>query len=117
MNERPTVYVVQDTTYALAGATDFGDLVFLLPKLGQTITYMNQPAVREMRGKLKNYDGRRDYVLPVGDPAAIGIAVALAAERSAGLLQLLRYDKHQKRYFAVKVDLYDRFVRPEGAVA
>jgi len=112
MNEdRPRVYVVQETQHSLAGAETYGDVTFLLPR-SANVTFANQPQVREIRRKLRNYDGARDYILPVGDPAAIGIAIATAGQVANGYVKVLKYDQRQRRYYAISVDLYDRVPQP-----
>ena len=103
MNKQVRVFVTQETLHSLAGAETYGRLVFLLPRGS-----VYQPAVRTMRAKLRGYDGQRDYILTVGDPAAIGLAVALAAAEGNGYVRLLRYDARAARYYAVDLDLYDR---------
>jgi|ERR1700677_1263671 len=46
-----------------------------------------------------------DYLLPVGDPLAIGCAIALAAQVTGGRLNVLRWDRVGRRYNAVAVDI------------
>lgn len=109
---QPRVFVVQETTHSLAGAEEYGKISFLLPRAA-SVTFANQPAVREIRRKLRDYDGATDHILPVGDPAAIGIAVSVAAQVSNGYVKILKWDNRAKRYFSIEVDLYDRLPVPE----
>src|SRR5262245_10918020 len=102
------VFVTQDTRHNVAKAQVFGRLEVLFPGESQVVNLVSQPVVRALRQKLRDYDGRRDYILPVGDPAGIGIAIAVAAEMSAGFVRILRWDRNADCYFPCDVDLRDR---------
>ena len=45
-----------------------------------------QPAIRKLKRKLKDFDDG-DYLLMMGDPAAMGIACCIAAEMNRGKIQ------------------------------
>jgi hypothetical protein len=62
-----------------------------------------QPLIFELRNKLRNY-GDEDYILPTGDPVAIGVCVALAADSNRGKVNILRWDRYTKQYINVKVN-------------
>ena len=105
----PKVYVVQESTLNLAKATRFGELIALLP--GRTNIVMSpQPIIRELRKKLKDFNDE-DFLLTIGDPAAIAVCSMMAAEINAGKIKLLKWDNHLKDYYVVKVDLHDRAAR------
>ena len=102
------VFVVQETTHNVLAATDYGELVFLLPA-GANVTFNAQPVARHLRQLLQQFKaGPRDCLLPTGDPAAIMVAGAIMAERCAGRLAILKYDRQERRYFRVDVDIFDR---------
>jgi len=91
---RPTVYVVQETDHALAKAQVYGDLRFLLPRgrggLRDTST------VGQLRRAMGDIEPD-DWVLPVGDPAAIAVA-AVEFARQTGRIRLLRWDRQKDDY-------------------
>lgn len=107
--EQPRVFVVQHTRHNIVGAAQHGKIVTLLP-LEEHISFTPQPVVRQMRELLRDYTPR-DMILPVGDPAAIAIAGAIAAERTGGLVTLLKFDKQTSTYYKVELDIFDR-LRP-----
>ena len=100
------VFVVQETDHNLLAATDYGELVFLLPK-GLNVTYAAQPVARQLRALLRDA-GPLDLLLPTGDPVAIAVAAAVLAEALGGRLRVLKYDRQERRYFPVEVDIFDR---------
>ena len=46
-----------------------------------------------------------DWLLAMGDPAIIGIAFAIAASINHGRVNLLKWDKIERSYYPVKVNL------------
>jgi hypothetical protein len=44
----------------------------------------------------------------MGDPAIIGIACAIAAEINRGRIKLLKWDKENKTYYPIQVDIYQK---------
>lgn len=110
----PLVYVVQETnTFSLAKATRFGFLTPVLPANRQ-ITMNPQPVIRELKRALRNYCDS-DFLLLIGDPAAIALAVFVAGEMNRGRVQLLKWDRELNDYYMLRVDLYDRPVKMEDA--
>jgi hypothetical protein len=70
------------------------------------------PAVAELRKKLRNF-GDDDFLLLVGDPIAIGLAVKIAADANRGVVRCLRWMKTEHDYVEVRVDFNP--VRPTPA--
>ena len=56
---------------------------------------------------LKDFDDN-DHLLMMGDPAAMGIACCIAAEMNRGKFKILKWDKMQKRYYSVQVNLNEK---------
>jgi hypothetical protein len=83
---KPTVFLVQENPYInVLGAAEYGDIVVLFES-GQQIMFSPQPAIRKLKRKLKDFDDG-DYLLMMGDPAAMGIACCIAAEMNRGRVQ------------------------------
>ena len=75
--KQPTVYVVQDFgTKNISGARRFGEIKVLLPPNRQ-IVLSSAPTVSRLREGLNGFSDD-DYLLLMGDPAAIGIACSIA---------------------------------------
>ena len=49
-----------------------------------------------------------DYLLMVGDPAAIAAAGAVACMLNNGRMKLLKWDRQEMRYYVVEYDLMRR---------
>ena len=102
----PYVYVVQDTDLNLNRARVYGELVPILP-MGRNITMSPQPVLRELRRKLKKFTDE-DFLLLVGDPIIIALAIYVAAEINRGCVQVLKYDRDLRDYYIVRIDLHDK---------
>ena len=104
---KPTVFLVQENPYInVLGAADYGDIVVLFES-GQQIMFSPQPAIRKLKRKLKDFDDG-DYLLMMGDPAAMGIACCIAAEMNSGRFNILKWDKKQQRYYPVGINLNEK---------
>jgi len=104
---KPTVFLVQENPYInVLGASDYGDIVVLFES-GQQIMFSPQPAIRKLKRKLKDFDDN-DYLLMMGDPAAMGISCCIAAEMNRGKFNILKWDKKQQRYYPVTINLNEK---------
>ena len=108
------VYVIQDIPGTkmgapkinIIGAREFGNLKVLLPENSQIIlspTYV----ITTLRQKLKDYT-ISDYLLLTGDPAIIGVACSIVSDITNGKYNLLKWDKQERRYYPVEIDLYNK---------
>ena len=106
------VYIVQEMpNHDLAPAMRYGDMKVLLPSNTQ-IAFSTVPTVRSLRRKLRDYkDG--DFLLLTGDPVAIGLACSIAAFYNAGRFTALKWDRREKLYIPVKIDITENGERDE----
>jgi len=108
------VYVIQDVPGSkigapkinIIGATQFGQLKVLLPENSQIILSPNY-VITTLRSKLKEYTSK-DYLLLTGDPAIIGVACSIVSDTTNGRFNLLKWDKQERRYYPVEIDLYKK---------
>jgi hypothetical protein len=101
----PKVYVVSETSqHNISSALQFGDIETLLPPNAQ-VAFSVAPTVRRLQRKLENFTDE-DYLLFIGDPTAIGIVSAVAAQKNHGRYKCLKWDKFERRYIPIQVDLY-----------
>ncbi len=108
------VYVIQDVPGTkigtpkinIIGATQFGQLKVLLPENSQIILSPSY-VVTTLRSKLKDYTSN-DYLLLTGDPAIIGVACSIVSDTTNGKYNLLKWDKQERRYYPVEIDLYKK---------
>ena len=107
-----TVYIVQEmSNHDIAPAMKFGDMKVLLPANTQ-IAFSTVPTVRLLRRKLREYkDG--DYLLLTGDPVAIGLACSIAAFYNSGRFTALKWDRRERMYIPVKIDITENGERDE----
>lgn len=95
----------------IAPAMKYGDMVVLLEPNTQ-IAFSTVPTVRILRRKLREYkDG--DYLLLTGDPVAIGLACSIAAFYNAGRYTALKWDRRERLYIPVKIDITENGERDE----
>ena len=90
----------------IMGATQYCKLKFLLPELSQII-FSPGPLIYKLRQGLKNFS-KKDYLLLTGDPAIIGVACALVAENTSGKFNLLKWDKQEKKYYPIEINLHEK---------
>ena len=103
----PKVYVVSETTqHNIASALDYGQIETILPPNAQ-IAFSVVPTVRRIQRKLEKFSDE-DYLLLIGDPSAIGIACAVAASKNNGRFKCLKWDKRERRYIPLEVDLFKK---------
>ena len=88
------------------GASQYGKLEFLLPELSQII-FSPGPLIFKLRKLLRDYKPT-DYVLLTGDPAIIGVACSIISELTNGKFNLLKWDKQEKRYYPIEINLYEK---------
>jgi len=112
--ESPIVYVIQEIAGTkegrpkinIMGATEYGKFKFLLPELSQII-FSPGPLIFKLRKELKNYK-TSDYLLLTGDPAIIGVACSIVSDITNGKYNLLKWDKQERKYYSIEIDLYER---------
>ena len=110
----PIVYVLQELPgtstgrpkFNIMGALKYGKLKVLLKENTQ-IVLSPGPIVFELRRLLKNYTSK-DYLLLSGDPSVIGIAVAIVSDINNGKFNLLKWDRQEKVYYPLEVNLYEK---------
>jgi len=113
-DKEPMVYVLQELPgtstgrpkYNIMGALKYGKLKVLLKENTQ-IVLSPGPIVFELRRLLKNYTSK-DYLLLSGDPSVIGIAVAIVSDINNGRFNLLKWDRQEKVYYPLEIDLYEK---------
>ena len=110
----PMVYVLQELPgtstgrpkFNIMGALKYGKLKVLLKENTQ-IVLSPGPIVFELRRLLKNYTSK-DYLLLSGDPSVIGIAVAIVSDINSGKFNLLKWDRQEKVYYPLEINLYEK---------
>ena len=110
----PIDYVLQELPgtstgrpkFNIMGALKYGKLKVLLKENTQ-IVLSPGPIVFELRRLLKNYTSK-DYLLLSGDPSVIGIAVAIVSDINSGKFNLLKWDRQEKVYYPLEINLYEK---------
>ena len=106
------VYIVQEMpNHDIASAMSYGKMEVLLPSNTQ-IAFSTVPAIRRLRNKLREY-GNNDFLLLTGDPVAIGLACSIAALYNAGRYTALKWDRREKVYIPVRIDITENGERDE----
>ena len=110
----PPVYVLQEIAGTrdgrpkinIMGASQYGRIKFLLPELSQII-FSPGPLVFKLRQLLRDYKPT-DYLLLTGDPAIIGVACSIVSDLTNGKYNLLKWDKQERKYYAIEINLYEK---------
>jgi hypothetical protein len=101
------VYVIQERPERnVLSASQYGELTLVLP-FNRQIVLSAAPTIQKMRKVLKDFNDE-DYLLLMGDPAAIGIACSIVSDLNRGKYKLLKWDKNEMMYYPVQVDLYQK---------
>jgi hypothetical protein len=99
------VYVTQENPHLnIVPALKFGDLIALASPFDQVLINPGR-IVASLRRKLRGFSDD-DWLLCMGDPAIIGIAFAIAADANHDRVNILKWDKMEKSYYPVKVNLH-----------
>ena len=114
INKSSVVYVVQEIAGTkegrpkinIIGAAQYGQLKFLLPELAQII-FSPGPLIIKLRRLLKDFTSK-DYLLLTGDPAIIGVACSIVSDMTNGKYNLLKWDKQERRYYPIQINLYEK---------
>jgi len=112
--EPSIVYVIQEIAGTkegrpkinIMGASEYGKFKFLLPELSQII-FSPGPLIFKLRKELKDYK-TKDYLLLTGDPAIIGVACSIVSDMTNGKYNLLKWDKQERKYYPITINLYER---------
>ena len=100
------VYVTQITAHDLTQAASYGEIEIML-KQARDQTFAPQPVFRQLKNCLKDFTDN-DYLLLIGDPIAMALAVNAAGQANNGRVKLLKWSKKHEQYYPVEVDLHDR---------
>ena len=108
----PKVYVVQEIAgtregrpkFNIMGAAEYGKLVFLLDERSQMI-FSPGPLIFKLKNLVKGFKPT-DYLLLTGDPAIIGVVCSLVSEQTNGRYNLLKWDRQEKKYYPIEIDIY-----------
>ena len=108
----PKVYVVQEISgtregrpkFNIMGAAEYGKLEFLLDERSQKI-FSPGPLILKLKNLLKDFKPTA-YLLLTGDPAIIGVVCCLISDMTNGRFSLLKWDRQEKRYYPIEIDIY-----------
>ena len=92
--------------YNVLGAQKFGQIVTVLPEKSQIILSPG-PLIHKLRTALKDYT-TDDYLLLSGDPAIIGVVCSVVCDITNGKFNLLKWDRQEKVYYPLEINLYER---------
>ena len=113
-SNEPFVYVIQELPgtkigspkFNIMGAQKYGKLKVLLPEHSQIILSPG-PLIFKLRKLLDKYTPK-DYLLLTGDPAIIGVACSIVADKTQGKFNLLKWDRQEKMYYPIEINIYEQ---------
>lgn len=100
----PTVYLVQQGTFNLTPAKEWGNVKVLMPPMVQML--FDDPLMVDQIAEGLKHIKPEDYLLLAGDPVLIGIVTAIAADMLDGEINLLKWDRQEKVYLPLHLSLY-----------
>jgi hypothetical protein len=90
--------------YDLSPAGKFGEVVVMLPPESIFAPRFLMKAVKTLREKLADYTPE-DFIVAVGDPAAIAAAVMIASAKTNGAVTLLKWDRIEREYRPYQINV------------
>ena len=112
--DRPRIYIPHEPCrwdaavqscvpiYDLGPATKHGTLTPLLPR--GPLTLSSREVVAKLREQLQDFTDD-DFILCIGDPVIVASACMVAAQINGDYAKVLRYDRHNKEYRPVEINL------------
>ena len=67
----------------------------------------NTVYIIKLRKLLDKYT-TKDFLLLTGDPAIIGVACSIVADKTGGKFNLLKWDRQEKMYYPIEINLYEK---------
>lgn len=100
-----TVFVVEkpDKKKNIQSATEYGELDFILSE-SENVLYAPVVTVSRIKHTLRNFN-EKDYLLLIGDPVAIGIAVHFALLFNKNRAKLLKWDNREYKYYSIQLEI------------
>lgn len=91
-----------ESKHDISSAESFGPIEYLLEPNANPF---NQSEVcADLMNALGNF-GETDYLLLIGNPVLIGMAMSTAAAYNNGKVKVLQWDRRSRRYIPISVDL------------
>ena len=104
----PKVFVVSETgKHNIAPALDYGEIQIVLPPSQSQVIFSSGPTVARIKRMMEDFSDD-DYLLFIGDPTAIAILATVAASKNHGRYKCLKWDKQERRYIPIQIDLFNR---------
>lgn len=94
------VFVVQDTDRNLLPAKEFGTLRVMLTYSDTVLGY--EHVLKKLQKEMAGITSK-DYLLCIGDPVAIGLAVHVAFMFTNGNISILKWDRVKYEYRKVEI--------------
>ena len=108
------VYVIQEITGTkigrpkinILGAQKYGTIKVLLKEDSQMI-FSPGPIIIQLKKLLKDFT-TDDYLLLTGDPAIISVASSVVSDITNGKYNLLKWDRQERIYYPIRINLYEK---------
>lgn len=91
-----------ESTVSIRAAKKYGKLVILTPPDANRMHIA--PIVEAVKEKMRDYRPE-DYLLAIGDPSVLALTAAIAAFRTGGQINLLKWDRQSSLYIPVRFNI------------
>lgn len=99
----PIVFVTQDTSHNLTPALKHGEIqVLTMRDFPLWDRSLGRQSILETKRILEDYNPDQDFILPLGDPIAIGVAFALVIQKH-GRVRILKWDRQTFSYNPLEI--------------
>ena len=79
----------------------------MLVSSGTQVGFSAGQVTRDIDTKLSNFNDE-DYLLLIGDPIIIGIAIAMAGKWNQGRVKVLKWDRQEHVYYPVSLNFFEK---------
>jgi hypothetical protein len=98
----PRVYIVQESKHDVYPAREYGEIRVML--MYDDVAQGNDRIATVLERELRNISSE-DYILCIGDPVAIGLALHFALIKTMGTINVLTWDKRKVAYEESTIEL------------
>lgn len=109
-----SVYVVQERKKLNSATGEFVPVINIIPaaKFGNLVelftptqhALLTAQVASKLKTAMRNFSDE-DYILPIGNPVLIGVAVAAAARANMGKVKILHWERELREYIVLSYEL------------
>lgn len=103
---QPVVYVVQDMGLDYTPALKYGSVEALLESRDELNMVNSRAIIRKLRFGLAKMT-EHDYLVLVGNPVAMGLAMTIATQVTGGCFKVLKWNNQEHTYIPITINMQE----------